>query len=241
MTFSVVASPHFSFILKKMTPQRTIIIGDIHGCFDELSLLLQKCHFSHQNDQVICVGDLINKGPKSFEVLQLVRDQGFKTVLGNHELKLLEIAKSYPSRDSLSEKNQLFFQLLDQMGKQADDWIQWIQSWPKYIDDSNFLVVHGGFPPDASIQNVSVEVLSTIRTWDGEGKDLAHPENPAWHDLYHEEKLVVYGHWATQGLKIKDNSIGLDSGCVYGGQLSALILPERKIVQVDALKAYQSV
>src|SRR5690349_10518011 len=67
---------------------RTIVVGDIHGCYDELMALLEKLDFN-ESDRVVCVGDLITKGPKSREVLELfMTDARFSTVIGNHDLAL---------------------------------------------------------------------------------------------------------------------------------------------------------
>ena len=79
-----------------------------------------------------------------------------------------------------------------------------------------------------------------IRTWDGKGEDVNNKSHPPWHSFYKKKKLVIYGHWAEQGLREGKNTIGLDSGCVYGGKLSGVFLPERRIEQTPALKNYVS-
>ena len=102
-----------------------------------------------------------------------------------------------------------------------------------YVEDEDFLVVHGlkpGFHPSQT----GARILTKIRTWDGLGEELKDMDNPAWHDFYQDEKVVIYGHWAYQGLHLTKNTIGLDSGCVYGNQLSGVMLPEREIIQVQA-------
>lgn len=213
--------------------QRSIIVGDVHGCFDECLDLLKKCRFQPDNDQIYFVGDLVNKGPKSYEVLQWVFENDYPTVIGNHELRLIEFLAS-----SNQEVPRNWSSLVNRLLPEKEKWLQWLQTLPKAIEKDDFIIVHGGLVPDENWKNSSVEKLAHIRTWDGKGVDLNNPSHPAWHSFYKEEKLVVYGHWAMQGLHKTINSIGLDSGCVYGGQLSALILPENKIVQVDAYETY---
>ena len=77
-----------------------------------------------------------------------------------------------------------------------------------------------------------------IRTWDEKGEDIKSDFNPAWYSYYKNKKTVIYGHWANQGLNVRENTIGLDTGCVYGYKLSGVLFPERKILQVSALKTY---
>ena len=102
---------------------------------------------------------------------------------------------------------------------------------PFYFDLPEYCVVHAGLRSGIPLEKQTHEDLCSIRSLEN-GKP--------WHEEYLGKKLIVYGHWARQGLHIKENSIGLDSGCVYGKQLSAVILPERKIVQVQAAKIYQA-
>ena len=215
--------------------KRSIIIGDVHGCFDELQDLLKKCNFAPQVDRLILVGDLINKGPKSFATLKFVRDGGFEVTIGNHDLKFLKGCRK--NKPLLAD----FEKLKGQLQPQLEDWLQWMETWPHFIETADFLVVHAGLVPGQHPSQTPISILANIRHWDGKGLDMNNPQDPAWHDLYKEKKLVVYGHWALQGLCVKENSIGLDSGCVYGHQLSALILPERKIVQVQAHAVYVAI
>ena len=102
-------------------------------------------------------------------------------------------------------------------------------------------MVHAGLQPKHHPKDTHPRILTTIRTYDGKGNSLNNPYDPPWFDLYKEEKLVVFGHWSKLGLIQKSNVIGLDSGCVYGNALSAVILPERRIVQIQARKAYQQI
>ena len=213
-----------------MINSRTFIVGDVHGCFDELMLLLRKVGYNSHRHRLILLGDLINKGPHSFKVLSWVRERQIETVIGNHELKFIRAVEKQLSLPVVLEK------MKKDMGQELREWLSWMKSWPVYIEEEDFLAVHGGLVPDEHPRQSKVEYLVNIRYWDGTGKDMKNPSYPAWHDLYFGSKLVIYAHWAQQGLKLKKNSIGLDTGCVYGGFLTGLWLPERELIQVPSLR-----
>ncbi len=205
------------------------LVGDIHGCFNELQVLLKEAGYSFRSHRLILLGDLINKGPDSFKVLSWVREKQVETLIGNHELKFIHaIEKELPLSGPLRD-------LKEQMGSDINNWVSWMKSWPVYMEENNFLAVHGGVVPGEHPRLSKKEQLVNIRYWDGEGRNMRDASFPAWHDLYTGSKLVVYAHWAGQGLKVKTNSIGLDTGCVYGGNLTGLWLPERRVVQVPSL------
>lgn len=216
--------------------KRQLFIGDVHGCYDELMELLDKLDYRPKRDKLYFVGDLINKGPKSLEVLKWVKKHSPQVVLGNHEYYFLRYCRGITNKYS-----QNFEDLKDQLGKDLETWLEFIESWPLYIEEKDFILVHGGLIPGEDPKNSDPEILTNIRTWDGQGVDLKNPENPPWHQLYKGHKLVIYGHWAKQGLFETPRSIGLDSGCVYGGSLSALVLPQKVIVQVKAHDSYISI
>ncbi len=211
---------------------RTIFIGDVHGCFFELIELLEKVNFDPLEDRLIFLGDIINKGPYSGRVLELIHSIACEVVLGNHELGLLK----YVGKRERCNAN--FDQVLEQMGKEKKYYLDWLRSLPTFIDDPQFLAIHGGLIPGLSPEQHDAGVITRIRTWGGNKEEFNNPLNPAWFELYREEKLVVYGHWAAMGLTVRENTVGIDSGCVWGGSLSALILPSREIFQVQARATY---
>lgn len=212
--------------------RKAFIVGDVHGCLKEFLALLKKLAYDPKKHRLILTGDIINRGPYSLEMLQWVRGHNVEMTRGNHEQAFIDGV----------EKNSLTGPLLKKLKKdlknKLSDWIKWLKKIPFYIEEEDFLVVHAGLVPKENPALSKPHFLMNIRTWDGRGADLKKMSQPAWHEFYKEKKLVVYGHWAMQGLKVKDNSIGLDTGCVYGGRLSGLLLPERKILQVPALKSY---
>ncbi len=174
------------------------------------------------------LGDVINRGPDSAGVLRYIYEQKFEIVLGNHEYNYLMVWN-----------HSAHYRILhDEIGS---DMHRWILKWPAYIEDKDFIAVHAGLAPGIPAALSPVEILTNIRTWDGEGKDLRNMENPPWYDFYTGEKTVFYGHWAKQGLTVRKNTVGLDSGCVYGNALSAYVLEEKKLYQVNAVSVYEKI
>ncbi|MBT4762668.1 MAG: hypothetical protein HOO06_13300 [Bdellovibrionaceae bacterium] len=213
--------------------KKQLIIGDIHGCYDELLLLLEKANYCPKTHELYFVGDLIKKGPKSLAVLKFAYNNNVKVVLGNHELGFLQFLAE--ERDCIACE-----ELKQEMGAKVNFWKSYIKSWPLFIEHENFILVHAGVAPGQNLSSMGPKILCTIRTWDGQGEDLNNPAHPAWFELYKKSKTIVYGHWALRGVEVRGNSIGLDSGCCYGKQLSAVEFPSKKIIQVDALESYVS-
>ena len=212
--------------------KKVFIVGDIHGCFEEFLALLKKINYDPTVHRLILVGDILNRGPFSFQILKWVQKRGIEMVRGNHEQAFIE---------GVSQNlrlNRVFKKLQKDMKGSLNKWIDWLSKLPFYIEEKDFLVVHGGLVPKEQPQYSDPHLLMNIRTWDGFGRDIKNEWNPAWYSFYKGEKLVVYGHWANQGLNIRSNTIGLDTGCVYGQKLTGLLLPDRKIFQVPALKNY---
>ena len=215
-----------------MQPQRTIIIGDVHGCHTELQMLLEQLNVRPVHDRLIFVGDLINKGPDTRAVYKTYRTLGAVAILGNHEYALLQRwEQRWP-------RSKSYHRLEEEFGSEFEEFVQEVSTWPLYIDTPDYTIVHAGLIPDKHLRDSDPRILVSIRTWDGEGKDLRDPRNPPWFDLYEGDKLVVFGHWAALGGMSRDRVIGLDTGCVYGKALTALVLPERTLVSVPAQKAY---
>lgn len=216
--------------------KRTLIIGDVHGCYKELSRLLREVQADPKEDQILFIGDLINKGPSSRGVWELFREMKGQAILGNHELSLLELMKGK------FHKHGKYLDILQKdFGRFFTDFVQDVSHWPLWYEDHELMLVHAGLAPGLHPDQTDPWILTTIRTWDGTGEDLKNPDNPPWFDLYAGNDLVVFGHWAALGGLDRPRLAGLDTGCVYGGRLTCLILPERKRVSVPAKKAYSAI
>lgn len=220
-----------------MQKERTIIVGDVHGCFEELKELLKLCDFKPNEDRLIFLGDLINKGPYSREVVHFVMEGGHECIAGNHERGFL---RSLEDQTFFKKGFKKFYECYEDESER-ERVISWMRSLPLYIEDEGFICIHGGLEPGVSLKDQKPEIATRIRTWGGNPEDLDNDKDPAWYSYYKGEKLVVFGHWAMRGLVQKEKVIGLDTGCVWGGALSALILPERKILSVKAKRVYKTV
>ena len=204
---------------------RTIFVGDLHGCLEEFKALEKKLHLSPQ-DRVILLGDLINRGPHSRQTILHVFQSGYQCLCGNHDLKY---------RFEYDITGTVYNDIYKKIGKRAH---QWYMNLPFYLVTSEYIAVHAGLVPGLAPDKTDANILTRIRTWDGRGLNLNNPWDPPWYELYRGKKKVFYGHWAQQGLNLRDPTFGLDSGCVYGGKLTACILETGEIVQVKAKKAY---
>ncbi len=202
---------------------RTILVGDVHGCAEELRALLELIR-PRPGDRLILLGDLINRGPDSAGVVRLVHDAGFECILGNHE------------EDYLLRGHEPHYRTLRaEIGERRHEWVA---NLPLFIDEPEFLAVHAGLEPGRPPRESKARILVHIRTWDGAGRQLKDPDNPPWYDFYSGERPVFYGHWARAGLNVRRTTVGLDSGCVYGRRLSAYILEEGHVVSVPARARY---
>ena len=127
----------------------------------------------------------------------------------------------------------------------AAELVPWLERLPLAIDEPRFLLVHAGINPDTGLAGSTPDELVAIRTWPPTGGI----EGPRWHDhVAPGGKLIIFGHDAPSSLVVKHPPgaapgarpylVGLDSACVFGGQLSAYLLEEDRIVQVPAERAY---
>ncbi|ETV90861.1 hypothetical protein H310_14418 [Aphanomyces invadans] len=217
--------------------KRVIIIGDVHGCLDELELLLDKAEFDAAKDVLVFVGDLVNKGPKSVKVVQFARESGALCVRGNHDDAALN---GYYLRQS-GIKDDARYEYTD--GFCAAD-IEFLEQLPFTIDlpEINTIVVHAGMVPGVPVEEQSLGMLYKMRfIKTGEPStalESGQGDSVLWAATYHGPKLVVFGHDAKAGLQDTPFALGLDTGCCYGKKLTAVVLPERRLVSVDALKVY---
>lgn len=208
---------------------RTIVIGDVHGCYFELMALLDEIHIRH-DDRLVFVGDVITKGPANRAVLEFIRERSqCQSVLGNHEYLLLQ---HYRGEQVKLKPEHL--RTIAELGKDFGLFMEWVSCFPLYIDLGEFLVVHAGIRPGRPIERQRIEDLTQLRTLNGRGNEAGTP----WFERYRGKRTVIFGHWVFDVPVVKENAIGIDTGCVYGGRLTAVVLPMRRIVSIPALKAY---
>ena len=214
---------------------RLIAIGDIHGCHTEFAELLSQLELK-AGDRVVLLGDLVNRGPESARVIDTARSIGAISLLGNHELRLLKFRKT-GDRKYMKEHDLETFDSL-----RPEDWSYMEAMQLTYYEpELNTVFVHGGFLPGEPWQRQPSEVVTRIQVIDKDGrarKRADAPEAPVWADLWGGPPFVVYGHTPRPEVYKLKWSIGIDTGCVMGGALTAYVLPERRIVQVKARQRY---
>lgn len=210
--------------------QRRVVVGDIHGCYDELSELLSRVRLG-ADDRVIAVGDLITKGEKSQEVLDLfINDSRFSSVIGNHDLALRRYWHGEEVKLKGSQKK-----VRRRLKADQERYASYLDSLPYMIDLGSHLVVHAGVRPGVALEEQAVEDLTELRTL---GTDRTSREGIPWYEVYDGDKIVLFGHWPASAPRRAPRAIGLDTGCVYGHSLTAYIIETDEFVSVPARRAY---
>jgi len=199
---------------------RTVLVGDVHGCRRELDSLLDAVDFG-VGDRLVLVGDVLARGPDSLGVLDLLRCTGALFVRGNHEAKVL----------SCRDGDEVAGEHLDlAKSLRPVDWVL-LECAPLVIDlpEHGLRVVHAGLDPRKPIEQQSPRTVVRMRTIDVSGRPQAsRTAGRLWGRSYAGPPHVVFGHNAVDGLQLHRWATGLDTGCVYGGRLTALVLPAKR-------------
>lgn len=235
------------------------IIGDIHGCYDELCELLTRLDYDidkehHQclstpaaesgNRQAVFVGDLVDRGPKTPDVLKLVMqmtEAGMAwCVPGNHDVKLLK----WLNRKSVQPTHGLQ-QSIDQLEPEPGEFKQKIRDFidgliSHYVfDDGKLVVAHAGLKADMQGRGSgAVREFCLYGETTGETDEFGLPIRYNWAAEYSGKAIVVYGHTPVPNAQWLNRTIDIDTGCVFGGRLTALRYPEKELVSVDAKHVY---
>lgn len=215
---------------------RTVVVGDVHGCIHELRDLLAKCEFRKGTDRLVFVGDLVGKGPDSAAVVQLALDHGAETVRGNHDHNVLTYAwgqPQFPNEDHEQVSRTL-----------SEEQVAYLASTPFHLDlpDHNVLVVHGGLLPGSDPSDMKPNDLMNMRNVLDDGSPYRFiDKGTPWAELWQGPRHVVFGHDALRMLQRYPHATGLDTGCCYGYELTALVLPRHRLVTVPARRAWAPV
>ncbi|NKB69323.1 MAG: polynucleotide kinase-phosphatase [Candidatus Latescibacteria bacterium] len=228
------------------------IIGDVHGCIDELRLLLQRLDYQTDSSpvqpppgrQALFVGDLVDRGPDSPAVLQLVMamvEAGHALcVPGNHDVRLLAKlrGRKVKTAHGLAETLAQLKNHPDALRRRSADFLDGLVS--HYVLDGGRLVVaHAGLRQDMQGRaSAAVRAFCLYGDPTGELDEYGLPIRRDWAADYRGQAAVVYGHTPVAQSEWVNNTLCLDTGCVFGGALSALRYPERELVQVPAAKTY---
>ena len=263
----------------------TYAIGDIQGCYHAFQALLARLKFDPDKDTLWLVGDLINRGSGTLEVLRwcFAHRDSLRIVLGNHDLHAIVVAAGIVA----AHKGDTLQELL--VAEDRDVLLDWLRHQPLVYQESDYLMVHAGLLPqwtidqtiayaaevEAALQGENylhflthmygnlpnrwvpdltgvdrLRVITNAATrlrictaegemefkFKGELQDIPDGYMP-WFDVpsrVTQEAQVIFGHWSALGLQQRKNLFALDTGCLWGGKLTALNLATKKIVQVDA-------
>jgi len=237
---------------------RTIVVGDVHGCLEELDELLRLVELRPGFDRLVFVGDLLDRGPDPVGVVRRARELRATSVVGNHEDRHLRWARHEAwHRADPSHRNPLrplSAERLAQHRRLSSEDLAWLIALPPLLKlDARWAVVHGGLSPRRRLDDQVHQEVIRLRLVNSEGHPVAHPRNEEllpsgtapWATRWAGPESIIYGHHV-HGLsepRVDEPApgvrcVGLDTGCCYGGHLSALILPSEEVVSVAARAAY---
>jgi bis(5'-nucleosyl)-tetraphosphatase (symmetrical) len=235
------------------SPRRTLVVGDVHGCLPELDDLLLAASYSPGKDRLVFLGDLLDRGPDPVGVLRRVRELGAECVLGNHEEKHLRYAAHEARRrEDRSYRNPM--RRFDprraaEHARLAREDLLWLAGLPRVIPlGQGWVAVHAGFLPGLRVAAQPPDWTIRLRYVDADGTpvprargDAGDPGVRRWAEAWTGPDCVVYGHFPLRfDVPKRDEPapgvvcLGIDTGCVYGGRLTALALPGQEIVQVPS-------
>jgi len=243
-----------------MRAKRRIFIGDVQGCREPLERLLSKLGFEPSGDRLFMTGDLVNRGPDSLGVLRLLKRLGARSVLGNHDAHLLDLARGRAPdyRPQPQELKDVQFIRTQEDGAEL---IAWVESFPALLHLKDVVLVHAAIRPGwgplkqaarllnrrlfeghaagrSALDDEDLHFALTARFCDPSGRQAPQdwpPPGPPyvnWVELLEVRETVVFGHFARQGLLQRPGIRGLDSGCVHGGALTAWIAEEDRLESV---------
>ena len=267
----------------------TYVVGDIQGCYEELQALLDEIRFDFRTDTLWLTGDLVNRGPRSLEVLRFIKSLGecAVTVLGNHDLHLLAVANGHEP----TKKSDTLDEILE--ADDREDLLHWLRSRPLLHHDATrkLTLIHAGLPPQWSLQtamecaieveevlagdsyneflgnmygNLPVKWDKKLKGWDrlrfitncftrlryvnnngelelkvkgapGTQSEGITPWFSAPKRKTAKEK-ILFGHWSTYGFSVNGNTVCVDSGCIWGGKLTAVDIDS--VIQDQNIKSY---
>ncbi len=214
---------------------QSFIIGDIHGCYDELQALLDRAGLS-EGDAIIAIGDIVDRGPETPRVVEFFQNTpNAKSILGNHERKHLKSNRGEikPALSQVISRQQL--------GNRYLDVVAFMETFPLYLDLPEALLVHGFWEPGVPLERQRENVLTGVLS--GEAY-LQEKGIWPWYDHYDGDKPLIVGHrhYRNDGepLIVNNKVWAIDTGCVRGGRLTGLLLPSFKLVSVPARENYWS-
>lgn len=211
--------------------KRTIVIGDVHGCYKQFMRLLDRVKYDGAKDKLILLGDYIDRGKDSYKVVKKVQElqklygENVVALMGNHEKMLLEDEELWIYNGGNDTKKSY-----RNNGAMVQEDLNWFSNLPYYHEDGNYIFVHAYVDVTRSMEEQDKQKL----VWERE-----------FYQYYATEKSIVFGHTPTTMLGIEDNQIcainnsyAIDTACVYGGRLSALIINIDGTVEDESVEGW---
>lgn len=234
--------------LSDIKDKRFIIMGDLHGCFDQLTELLKKCNYNKENDIIIATGDLVDRGPNSVDVLRFFMPDNphefhhIYSVLGNHDYKFLRYLKG----NKVTIGKALQGTIDDFTNKCVTDlekgaMILYLQALPHIIRLPDFnnkpcYVVHAGVDAKYPVDKQTPETCIFIRGINP--KNYFDESEGIWYDFLDGSYYILSGHIGSKSVNPVPWNFALDASCCHGGQLRAMVIEnnEYEIVEIEGYK-----
>ncbi|MDQ1336070.1 MAG: Metallophosphatase [Thermodesulfobacteriota bacterium] len=218
-----------------MEREKTFVVGDIHGCLHMLRRLLHEIPWRPGRDQLVFVGDCIDRGPHSKAVVDCIlglmhMDHQVTCLMGNHEAMLLDYLAGIDPEVYLANRGGTTLSNYQAERPKGEgpfipyDHMDFYRSLKPFMELEDYYVVHAGFRPGIEIERQSVEDMVWIR-------------EPFISSDYDFGKKVIFGHTPFYRPLIMENKIGIDTGAVYGNRLTCIELPEERFYYVEAKPA----
>ena len=240
-------------------------IGDVHGCADELELLLLKLGYEKTTTEklpgwsdlsfrhpearkAVFVGDLVDRGPRAVDCLSIVKNMvdsdAAICVPGNHDVKLLrklrgkKVNVQHGLAETLADIESVSESVKPEFKKSLIDFLDGLISH-YVLDDGKIVVAHAGMKEEMQGRGSGkVRSFALYGETTGEIDEFGFPVRCNWAEEYRGNAMVVYGHTPIPDSQWLNKTINIDTGCVFGGKLTALRYPEQELVSVPAAKAY---
>jgi bis(5'-nucleosyl)-tetraphosphatase (symmetrical) len=223
---------------------KLIIYGDIHGCYGEFISLRNKINIE-ENDIEVCVGDIITKGKDSIKILRYIQEHKIKSVLGNHEDKIIR----YLQHEKSANKNPITLDEDEQniVNNLNSKDIDFLMNLPLFMNFENITILHGGLKNSYDLNNLAkhektkilrMRYLDKNQNFIAFGKE--EDDSTFWADIYDgNQGFVVYGHQWFDEVKKSPSALGIDTGCVYGNKLSAVIFEDNNVnhFKIESIKS----
>jgi len=223
---------------------RLIIYGDIHGCIEEFKALRKRLNPSCHDTEVIA-GDLVNKGPASHAVIEYARTHQIKAILGNHEERFLRYHRYEMMHRERGIKNPMAMNKEERniYKSFSNNDLEYLESLPFYLKFDHITIVHGGLSNHYKLKNLDRhrrEKILRMRYVDRDHHFVSVDASPKkhlfWSECYNgKEGFIVYGHTPFETPRYDEYALGIDTGCVYGGALSAVVFNDPKVIAFEVV------